>query len=80
MIMVKYYKTYPTYGAEELANLTSMITCNGTFAVLAVKMGLHGHLNHNMNPSNVLALNEFVRRRNLNGHLYPHEYVRFWNF
>ncbi|XP_046643629.1 ribonuclease 3-like [Daphnia pulicaria] len=30
MIMVKYYKTYPTYGAEELANLTSMITCNGS--------------------------------------------------
>jgi dsRNA-specific ribonuclease len=39
--MIKCYKTYPTYEEGELANLTSMITCNGTFAVLAVKMGLH---------------------------------------
>ncbi|EFX71789.1 hypothetical protein DAPPUDRAFT_326825 [Daphnia pulex] len=36
LIMVNCYKTYPTYGAGELANLTSMITCNDTFAVLAV--------------------------------------------
>jgi hypothetical protein len=38
--MVKCYKIYPTYEEGELANLTSMITCNITF-VLAVKMGLH---------------------------------------
>jgi hypothetical protein len=69
------YTTRPTYGAGELANLTSMITCNDAFAVLAVRMGLHVHLNHNMNKTNVLALKEFVRLQDLNGHLYPHEYV-----
>jgi pyridoxine 5'-phosphate synthase PdxJ len=75
------YTTCPTYGAGELANLTSMITsCNDAFAVLAVRMGLHVHLNHNMNKTNVLALKEFFRLQDLNGHLYPHEYVRNFEF
>ncbi|EFX67786.1 hypothetical protein DAPPUDRAFT_115168, partial [Daphnia pulex] len=42
LVMAICYTTCPTYGAGELTNLTSMITCNDTFAVLAECAGFKG--------------------------------------
>jgi dsRNA-specific ribonuclease len=65
----------PNYNQGELSLLKSAITCNDTFAVIAVRTGLHLLFQHKLPAKQIVELQSFVAHQTKNNHLFFHEKV-----